>query len=131
MLSKIIIYVIGIFCVWGMCSVSCELRDYKGGHRFVGAFYANSPFQKAFTKLQAPNNVKIRDIGKITYIGYFLSILSAASLAVVLPLSIIMQIRGLAWGFQIFRYWIYICMALTLIAILFQGIDTLINRFLH
>lgn len=73
-----------------MCSVSCELRGCKGWHRFVGAFYANSPFQKAFTKLQAPNNVKIRDIGKMTYIGYFLSIISAVSLAVVLPLSIIM-----------------------------------------
>lgn len=122
-----LIFIFGIFFIWGMCNIACEYRDYSPGHLFIKAFRAKSYFQRSLTLLQSQKDIDRRDLGKITYIGYIISLISTATAYFVIPFFLITYFGNRDAAFNIYKYWCGICGGLGVIATLLQGFDSLLN----
>ena len=79
------------FCLAGSyfsLSAGCEYRAYRGGHKYVKAFPAKSPYQRFFTLMQCEKDILKRDMGKLTYLGYAGVLLSTVfGLLILLPMG--------------------------------------------
>lgn len=126
-LFEIFILLFGIFIVFVGCNVACEYRNYSAGHKFIKAFKAYSAFQRLFTVLQRSADINEWDMGKITHIGYALSIICTATGVLVIPFSIIIYFFNPHIAIWTYLYWCGGCFALALLAFIIQFLDSLLN----
>lgn len=124
----LIAIIVGTYVVYIGCNKACEYFSF--GHKFVRAFIAHSAFQKLFTAAQSKSSMNEKNIGKITYIGYFSSILCTISAVFVIPLSLIMFYFNIDLAFHIYGYWVSLCLLLLLFICLIQILDSILNFLL-
>lgn len=130
MVINVIESIIVLLSAWVALSVGCELRDYKGGHRFIGSFYAKTAFQKLFTKWQRRTDIRANDLGRLTYLGYTGVLISAFFSLFAIPFSIYQFIIGNHdTGAYMMSIWGGASAIWGIFAMVVQGVDSLINRF--
>ena len=123
-------FFVGLLCAWGCLCVGCEYRDYRGGHLFVKAFYAHRWYMKLFTVWQSRKDIKERDMGKLTYIGFVGVVISAASAVFVLPYTVYAYFYiGYTTAKNVYILWLAFNYIWGIGALVLQGVDSLLNRF--
>ncbi len=125
---EIFIFFLGIIVVWISCNIACEYRNY--GHRFIKAFRASTNFQDLFTVLQR-KDIDEWDMNKLTYIGYFATIICTFSAIFVIPFVIFNYFFNLKIAINTYLLWVGGCFILCLIAFFTQMIDSLLNFILE
>lgn len=130
MIFSVIESIVALFSAWVVLSVGCELRNYKGGHRFIGSFYAKTAFQKLFTKWQCRKDIRANDLGRLTYLGYTGVLISACFSLFVIPFSVYQFLIGNQdVGANAMGIWSTASAVWGIIAMIVQGVDSVINRF--
>ena len=130
MVIDVLLFLITIFMTWVALCTGCEYRNYKGGHKFIKAFYAHGKYQRLFTLLQLKKDIDVNDIGKLTYIGFVGAIISSITAIFVLPTTIYLYV----WGNHdiltiIFLSWVLLGIIWGIASQIIQGVDSIINRF--
>ena len=121
-----------IFSVYNMLAAGCEFRSYRGGHRFIRAFRARTAYQRFFTLMQCEKDIYRADLGKLTYLGY----------AGVLAVTATGILAGIGSGYMFLSgkfeladvlicLWAVFGSGLGIAAVILQGLDSLLNRFLR
>lgn len=128
---QLIIYLYGAYI---FLSCGCELRRYKGGHRYIKAFYAKTLYQRFFTIMQSEKDIQRKDLRKLTYIGYTGVVISTISSTLFIALSIYETILGkFDFAKEIIKIWINAnliwAMFWGVFSMVVQGVDSLFNRF--
>lgn len=114
-------YLPRILGVFVFCSINCEYRNYKWGHKYIKAFDAQTPFQLIFTILQSRKDTAFP--GMITYIGYWCSIISTIAMIG----TIIVSVCNVDLWY-VFDTAFTACIALNLAGFLIQAFDSILNR---
>lgn len=121
-------YFLYMFFLWVLCGICCQFMNLKGGHRFISAFRAKTPFQKSLTMLNTTKDSKPQDLRKITYIGYFISLILAIMYLIVLPILFIFYNEIYE---RIFLTVFKAGTASTLSAFIIQLLDSFLNGYLN
>ncbi len=130
MIKSIVHLALTILCAWVGLSVGCELRNYSGSHRTIRAFRAESRFQKLFTVLQRRNDIHRNDLGKLTYIGYVGVVIGAVLAVFAIPVAVFFIVAEIyVWSHVVIGLWGAFCVGWGIVAMLIQGVDSLINRY--
>lgn len=114
-------YVIRVLALWVLCSINCEFRNYRWGHKYIKAFDAETPFQFIFTILQSRKDTAF--LGAITYVGYYCSIISTIAIIGTVAISVV---NNNLW--YVFDTAFIVCAALNLVGFLLQVFDSVLNR---
>lgn len=128
----IIVLLFVISCTYVCLSIGCELRNYKSGHMFIRAFQAKTTYQRFFTLLYRQDQIKRRDMKKLTYIGYVGVVLSTAALIIIVIISVYLSFKNnvnVAYILALFEMRGMISSLWGILAMIIQGIDSLLNRF--
>ncbi len=122
---KIMETVFYIVLVYVILEAACEYRMCR--HWLVRAFYAKTPYQVLFTKMQCAKDIEPQDLGKLTYVGYIGVVLSTAGLIFLVLYSIYQVCRGVSfsWSFRI-QLWASCSFVWGVFSVVFQMIDSLI-----
>lgn len=124
---KLSIYFISIYT---SLSAGCEYRSFHGGHKYIKAFQARTPYQRFFTLMQCEKDIFRSDMGKLTYLGYANVLITTFTGILVLLLSIYWYIAGTPrLAKMAVQIWACLGIGLGLFSIVIQGIDSLCNRF--
>lgn len=122
------------FCLAGSyfsLSTGCEYRAYRGGHKYVKAFPAKSPYQRFFTLMQCEKDILKHDMGKLTYLGYAGVLLSTVfGLLILLPMGYLWFSGKPDLAELLVLLWACFSMGWGLLSFVLLGIDSLLNRFL-
>lgn len=117
-------------CVYIFLSVGCEYRSYRGGHRYIRAFRAETAYQYLFTLLQCEKDIDRRDMGKLTYLGYAGVVVSTASgILCILFSAYLCFTEKSHMAEMVFYLWTMGSAGWGIVAMLIQGVDSLLNRF--
>lgn len=132
MIALIIKLAFYISSAYILLSIGCEYRSYRGGHRYIRAFRAQTSYQRLFTQMQCDKDIDRRDMGKLTYLGYAGVVLfTVAGVFLLLYFAYL----GIAGCFAIrraellCRLWACGSGVWGVTASLITGFDSLINRF--
>lgn len=126
-LIKLIICIAGAYLA---LSAGCEYRSYQGGHKFIKAFPARTPYQRLFTKLQCEKDISKADMGKLTYLGYAGVLIATIAGIFALPVYLFLLLSGqLRLAEYIVLPWGCLGMGWGGLSALLTGIDSLINQF--
>ena len=129
MFFDIFLFLVLIAIVFFLCNVGCEYRNYSSGHKFIKAFKAKGCYQKLFTMLQMEKDIDSRDLGKITYIGFIVVLISSISAVFIIPYTIFSYLSiSRNDAIHIFMLWSQICGGLAIVAMIIQGFDSILNR---
>ncbi|RGC04461.1 hypothetical protein DWZ14_28805 [Enterocloster citroniae] len=99
---------------------------------FIRAFQAKTTYQRFFTLLYRQDQIKRRDMKKLTYIGYVGVVLSTAALIIIVIISVYLSFKNnvnVAYILALFEMWGMISSLWGILAMIIQGIDSLLNRF--
>lgn len=112
-------------CTYIILSTACEYR--MGRHWLLRAFYAKTPYQMLFTKMQLSKDIKSEDLGKLTYIGYVGILLSTVGIILLILYSAYQMWMGISfsWRFRI-QLWAVCSFLWGVFSILFQILDSLL-----
>jgi hypothetical protein len=132
MLIDFLKFILILLGSWSGLSLGCEYRNYRYGHLFVKAFYAHGWYQKIFTFFQLRKNIKEDDIGKLTYIGFTGVVISTIAAFFVIPYTIY---KYFSIGYEAAKYpydlWFLFNAIWGILAMILQGIDSIINHLRH
>ncbi len=122
---KIIETIFYIVSVYILLSTACEYRMVK--HWRIRAFYAKTPYQKLFTKMQLSKDIEQQDLGKLTYIGYIGVVLSTIGFIFLILYSVYQIGIGVSfsWTFRI-QLWASCSFLWGVFSIVFQILDSFI-----
>lgn len=124
---KLAIYLV---CAYSSLSAGCEYRSYRGGHKYIRAFQAKTPYQRFFTLLQCEKDISKPDMGKLTYLGYAGILVTTAAGIFALPIVIYLVATGKLYFAEIvMNLWACLGIGWGLLSFLLQGIDSLLHRF--
>lgn len=113
-------------------AAGCEYRSYRGGHRYVKAFPARTPYQRLFTKLQCEKDIDKNDMGTLTYLGYAGVLISTLTGILALLLYAYWALAGrLRLADVTAMLWACLGIGWGVASSLITGIDSLINRIFH
>lgn len=124
---KFIFYLAGSYL---LLSAGCEYRSYRGGHKYIKAFPARTPYQRLFTLMQCEKDIFRQDVGKLTYLGYAGILLSTVSGLLILAPTLSLLFTGKPdLAETLVLLWACFAMGWGTLALILQGIDSLLNRF--
>ena len=130
MISNIIKLTFYLFCIYTSLSAGCEYRSFHGGHKYIKAFRARTPYQRFFTLMQCEKDIFKNDMGKLTYLGYAsVLITTCTGILVILLILYLHRIGTPGLAEAAIQLWACLGIGLGLFSLIIQGIDSLCNRF--
>lgn len=130
MILNIIKLAIYFTCIYTSLSAGCEYRSFHGGHKYIKAFRARTPYQRLFTLMQCEKDIFKRNMGKLTYLGYVSVLITTFTGILVILLILYWHMTGISGLADVtIQIWACLGIGLGLFSLLIQGIDSLCNRF--